>query len=45
MLKEAGLFTKISKYEFFKTKIIFLGIIVSYDGLYINLTKIETIKN
>ena len=44
-IHEAGLKLKPKKYEFFKTRISFLGLIVSRDGIECNPKKIEAIKN
>lgn len=45
VLREAGLFAKMSKCEFFKTETTFLGMIVGRDGLHMDPAKIETVKN
>jgi hypothetical protein len=44
-LKQAGLYAKIQKCEFFKNETIFLGVIVGKDGIRMNPQKIETIQN
>jgi hypothetical protein len=42
-LRKAGLFAKLSKYEFFVTKTKFLGLIVSWDGFKMDPEKVKTI--
>jgi prenyltransferase beta subunit len=44
-LKQAGLYAKIQKCEFFKNETIFLGIIIGKDGIRMNPKKIEIIQN
>jgi hypothetical protein len=44
-LKQAGLYAKIQKCEFFKNEIIFLGVIIGKDGIRMDPQKIETIQN
>jgi hypothetical protein len=44
-LKQAGLYAKIQKCEFFKNETIFLGVIVGKDGIRMDPQKIETIQN
>jgi hypothetical protein len=44
-LKQAGLYAKIQKCEFFKNETIFLGVIIGRNGIRINFKKIEIIQN
>jgi hypothetical protein len=44
-LKQAGLYTKIQKCEFFKNETIFLNIIIGKNRIRINPQKIEIIQN
>jgi hypothetical protein len=44
-LRQAGLYAKIQKCEFFKNETIFLGIIVGKNEIRMNFKKIETIQN
>jgi hypothetical protein len=44
-LRQAGLYAKIQKCEFFKNETIFLGVIVGKDGIRMDPQKIETIQN
>jgi hypothetical protein len=42
-LKDTGLQLNITKCEFFKEKVLFLGLLISVNGIRINLKKIQTI--
>jgi hypothetical protein len=44
-LKQAGLYAKIQKCEFFKNEIIFLGVIVGKNEIRMNSKKIKIIQN
>ena len=44
-LQKAGLQTDIDKCEFHITKISYLGLIISIEGIHINPKKVEAIKN
>jgi hypothetical protein len=44
-LKQAGLYAKIQKCEFFKNETIFLGVIIGRNEIRMNPKKIETIQN
>jgi hypothetical protein len=43
VLENTGLQFNVNKYEFHKTKILYLDLIISTDGIRINSTKIKTI--
>jgi hypothetical protein len=44
-LKQAGLYAKIQKCEFFKNETIFLGVIIGKNEIRMNPKKIEIIQN
>jgi hypothetical protein len=44
-LKQAGLYAKIQKCEFFKNETIFLGVIIGKNGIRMNPKKIKIIQN
>ena len=45
ILREKKLYAKFSKYEFWLDAVSFLGNVVSKDGVMVDPSKIETVKN
>jgi len=44
MLWEHGLYTKLEKCEFDKSSVVFLGYVISLDGIFMDKSKVETIQ-
>ncbi|GKA12761.1 hypothetical protein Tco_0692307 [Tanacetum coccineum] len=45
LLKEEKLYTKFSKYEFWLREVQFLGHVINGDGIHVDYSKIEVVKN
>jgi len=43
-LREPKLCGKLENYEFFVLRVVFLGYVVSYDGIHVDETKVEVIR-